>query len=70
VMVNVEEFLSDPLVSLALDSVVDPDNPIELVDDLTVAMNLQGPSSPPQPSHARHDQFLGSRRRPHRSTTH
>jgi len=41
---NIEGLLSDPLISLAVKPALNVDNPVEVVDDLTVRINLSIPN--------------------------
>ncbi|MBM3672230.1 MAG: ABC transporter substrate-binding protein [Actinobacteria bacterium] len=44
-VVNLQEQLADPLISLAINDFFDPDNPIEVVDELTARYNMAGPNA-------------------------
>ncbi|MEX2269582.1 MAG: ABC transporter substrate-binding protein [Acidimicrobiia bacterium] len=42
---NLEAELADPLIGLAINDFFDPDNPVEIVDDLTARLHMAGPNA-------------------------
>jgi peptide/nickel transport system substrate-binding protein len=45
IKVNLEASLADPLISIAINDFFDPDNPVEIVDDLTARVHMSGPNA-------------------------
>jgi len=45
IKVNLEAELADPLISLAINDFFDPDNPVEIIDELTARIHMASPNA-------------------------